>query len=174
MVIAAVVVGLIPRIAYVALVLPSRFGARDWATVWVGFDIVLLIVLAHAAWAMWFCRQIMVATALVAGTPFLCDAWFDVMTSFGSRGEWVTLTTAIGGELPAALGLFWIARRGMRQTVRAFHELSGAAGPPPRLRDAGLLSATTFRTVPPQERSPGRSEKEPQGKRARPSGSADG
>lgn len=158
-VIAVVVLGLIPWIVYLALELPPRYRARNWAALWVGFDIILIVVLSYAAWAIWFRRQIMVATALVAGTLFACDAWFDVLTSFGSRGQWETLITALGGEIPAAVAFFWIAHRGMRRTVQAFHDLSGAGGPPPRMRDAPVLSATVFRSLPPRRpfeiRAPG-------------------
>jgi len=152
-VIAIVVVGLAPWIAYLALALPPRYDARNWTVVWVGFDIALMAVLAHSAWAAWFRRQVMVATALIAGTLFLCDAWFDVMTSFGSRGEWVTLLTALGGELPAAAAFFWIARRGMRRTVLSFHELSGRSGPLPRVWDAPVLTATVSEPSSPRART---------------------
>ena len=157
--IAIVVTALIPWTIYLALALPRRYDARHWALVWVGFDVVLMGVLAHAAWAMWFRRQVMVATALVAGTLLLCDAWFDVMTSFGGRDELITLLTAFAGEIPAAIFFFFVAHRGMVRTVRTFHELSGTSGPPPKLRSAGSFSVfnsspVVSRTTPPMEPKP--------------------
>ena len=145
--IAIVVAALIPWTIYLALALPPRYDARHWTLVWVGFDTVLMGVLAHAAWAMWFRRQVMVATALVAGTLLLCDAWFDVMTSFGGRDELITLLTAFAGEIPAAMFFFFVAHRGMVGTVRTVHELSGASGPPPKLRSAGSFSVLNARPV---------------------------
>jgi hypothetical protein len=137
-----VVLGLTGWIAYLAVTLPERYVARQWNLVWVGFDVVLTAVLAYAGWAAWFRRRIMVVTALVAGTLLICDAWFDVLTSIGNRDWWLTVVTAVGGEIPAALFFFWIARRILVQVVATVHQLAGAAGAPPRLRDARALNAT--------------------------------
>jgi hypothetical protein len=137
-----VVLGLTAWIAYLAWTLPERYVARQWNLVWVGFDVVLTAVLAYAGWAAWFRRRIMVVTALVAGTLLVCDAWFDVLTSLGNRDSWLTLVTAFGGEIPAAVFFFWIARRILLQVVATVHQLSGAAGVQPRLRDARALNAT--------------------------------
>lgn len=147
----AIVVGLIPWTTWLWASLPNRFAVHDWNLVWTGFDVVLIASLAYCAWAIWARRQVMVPMALVAGTLLVCDAWFDVLTSVGTRGEWLTLATAFFGELPLAAFFFVTAARVMRRSVAAFHAAMGLPGPPPRLRDAALVSA---RTDPPM-RSPG-------------------
>ena len=146
--VALVVAGMVPWTAYLAHSLPARFDARNWNVLWAGFDVALTIVLAYTAWAAWFRRQIMVATALVAGTLLVCDAWFDVVTSFGTPDAVVSLVTAFAGELPLALFFFWLARRIMLRTVAAFHRATGAPGIPARLRDAPVLFASTRRQRP--------------------------
>jgi hypothetical protein len=140
--IGVVVLGLTGWIGYLAWTLPDRYVARQWNFVWVGFDVVLTVVLAYAGWAAWFRRRIMIVTALVAGTLLLCDAWFDVLTSIGNRDMWLTIVTAVLGEIPAALFFFWIARRILVQVVATVHQLTGEAGLPPRLRDSRALNAT--------------------------------
>jgi len=136
-----IVAVLVPWTGYLAYALPARYDARNWNVLWAGFDVLLMVVLAYAAWAAWFRRQIMVATALVAGTLLVCDAWFDVVTSFGTPDMVISLITALGGELPLAMFFFLLARRIMRRTIEAFHRASGAPGVPPRLRDAAVLFA---------------------------------
>ena len=110
---------------------------------WAGFDLALMIVLAYAAWAAWFRRQIMVATALGRWHPPSCDAWFGVVGSLDTSDMTITLITALGGELTLAAFFFWLARRIMLRTVEAFHQVTGAPGVPPRLRDTAVLLATT-------------------------------
>lgn len=139
----AIVVGLIPWTAWLWATLPNRFAVHHWNVVWTGFDLVLIASLGYSAWAIWARRQVMVPVALVAGTLLVCDAWFDVLTSLGAKGEWLTVATACCGELPLAAFFFVTATRVMRRSVIAFHEASGLPGPPPRLRDAALVSART-------------------------------
>jgi len=139
--IGAVVVGLLGWTAYLAATLPHHYNARNWDVMWVGFDIALSAVLAVAAWAAWFRRRVMVVTALVAGTLLLCDAWFDVLSSFGNSDAWLTLLTALAGEIPLAVFLFWLAHRILVRVVARVHHLSGAPGPPPRVRDVLALQA---------------------------------
>ncbi len=47
--------------------------------------------------------------ATATGTLFLCDAWFDVLTSTGSHEASVAVLQALVGELPLAALCFWIA-----------------------------------------------------------------
>ena len=44
----------------------------------------------------------MLVMAIIAGTLLFCDAWFDVITSWGNRDHWVTVITALFAELPLA------------------------------------------------------------------------
>jgi hypothetical protein len=136
-----VVVGLAGWIPFLAITLPDRYVARQWNLVWVGFDFALAIVLGYAAWTAWFHRRVMIVTALVAGTLLASDAWFDAITSLGNRHPWLNIVTAIV-EVPASAFFFWLARRILLQAVGTVHQLSGAPGPPPRLRAAHALHVT--------------------------------
>jgi len=136
--VAVVVMGMVLWIGYLAVVLPRHYDARHWTLLWVGFDVFEIVALCWLAWALWFRREILIVAALITGTLFACDAWFDVITSLGSGGEWVTIVTAVGAELPAAAACFWIAHRGLRRTLLALRAPSGQPSPPFRLRDALL------------------------------------
>jgi len=134
----AVVVGLIPWTGYLAWSLPGHFRAHDWSLAWVGFDTVLIVVLAYVAWAAWFRRQILAPAAIVAATMLLCDAWFDVNTSFGTRGELLTIVTAVFGNLPLAIFLIFLARRIMMRSAAVIAALTGKGPPPRHARDVEL------------------------------------
>ncbi|MHB8263917.1 MAG: hypothetical protein ACYDGY_09270 [Acidimicrobiales bacterium] len=135
----AIVAGLIPWTVFLAIKLPVRYRAHHWTLLWVGFDIVLMGVLAYTAWAAWFRKQIMVVMAIVAGTMLMADAWFDVITSIGHRGDWVTLATALLAELPGAVFFFWLARAVILRSIANVYKLAGQPDPPSRLRDASVL-----------------------------------
>jgi len=130
---------LIPWTIFLGLSLPPKYDAGHWNLLWTGFDVALFCVLGYAAWAAWFRRQILAATAIVAGTLLLCDAWFDIITSIGHRDQWLTLLTGLGGELPLALFFFWLYRRIVLTTLVSFYRLLGEDPPPRRLRDARIL-----------------------------------
>lgn len=137
-VVAVVVMGMVLWIGYLALALPRHYDARHWTLLWVGFDVFEIVALCWLAWALWFRREVLIVAALVAGTLFACDAWFDVITSLGSGGEWVTIVTALGAEIPAAVVCFWLAHRALRRTLMALRAPSEDALGPLRLRDAVL------------------------------------
>jgi hypothetical protein len=135
----AAATALIPWTIFLGLSLPPKYDAGHWNLLWTGFDVGLFCVLGYAAWAAWFRRQILAATAIVAGTLLLCDAWFDIITSIGHRDQWLTLLTGFGGELPLALFFFWLYRRIVLTTLVSFYRLVGDEPPPRRLRDARIL-----------------------------------
>jgi len=135
----AAVACMIPWIIYLGLSLPEHFDARNWNVLWIGFDVALIAALGYTGYAAWFQRTIVLSTALVTGTLLLCDAWFDVVTDWGTNGLWLSLLTAIGAEIPLALFFFWLARRIMRRIVGVVHDLSGGEGPTPRNRAADEL-----------------------------------
>src|SRR5580704_12187371 len=94
---------LIPWTFFLGLSLPPRYHADHWRLLWTGFDAALIGVLLLAAWAAWYRRQVLAAIAIVAGTLLLCDAWFDMVTSFGHRDEWLTMLTGFGVEVPLGI-----------------------------------------------------------------------
>lgn len=138
----ALVAGLAGWTVFLAKTLPAVYAARHWDAAWVGFDAALIATLAATAWAAWFRRQILVAAALVTGTLLICDAWFDVATSLGTRDQAVTIATALLAELPIAGFFFWLARAIMLRTIAAFRAQPGHLELGGHLREAPLLYTT--------------------------------
>ncbi len=131
---------LIPWMVALGLTLPQRYTARHWRLLWIGFDVFEVAVLTHVAWSAWLRRQVTIVGSIVAATLLFSDAWFDVVTSIGNRDAWVTIATALAGELPLALFFLWVARRILVRMVSTIHLAQGGTGPPPRLREALVLA----------------------------------
>jgi hypothetical protein len=104
---------------------------------WTGFDAALIAVLLLAAWAAWYRRQVLAALAMVAGTLLFCDAWFDMVTSFGHRDQWLTMVTGFGVELPLGVFFFWLYRRMAMAAMSVLHQ--GTVVDHPRLRDYKIV-----------------------------------
>jgi len=133
------VVVLVPWPVFLGLTLPPRYDADHWRLLWTGFDAALITVLLLAAWAAWYRRQILAAIAMVAGTLLFCDAWFDMVTSFGHRDEWLTLLTGFGAELPLGVFFFWLYRRIAMTTMSVLHHDTSEVPRPRRLRDFKIV-----------------------------------
>jgi hypothetical protein len=101
---------LIPWIAFLASVLPSRQLSRHYDLAWAGFDVMLLISLATTAYfALRRSRNLSVA-ASSAGTLLIIDAWFDVLTA-RRRQLPVSIAFAIFIELPLAALCWWLSKQ---------------------------------------------------------------
>ncbi|GAA4637530.1 hypothetical protein GCM10023196_091690 [Actinoallomurus vinaceus] len=131
---------LIPWIVFLVLTLPVRYTAGQWQAAWTGFDIALLLALAATAWAIWRKRQLAIFFAVVTGTLLLCDAWFDVMLSWGRPDLWMALLTAALGELPMAMLLFMATRQFIHHTVQVAWAQLGMEGPAPPFRRVRLFT----------------------------------
>lgn len=101
LVLAASAALLVPWIAYLGVSLPRRYVAHNWDKTWVGFDLLLLALMAATAVLGYRRRQLVLLTAFATGILLLCDAWFDVMTSNDSDRA-VSVVTALGLEVPVA------------------------------------------------------------------------
>lgn len=134
------VVALVPWTVYLAFTLPDNFRAHYWSIAWVGFDVALIAVISFASWAAYFQKQVLVAAAIVAATLLVCDAWFDVIMSLGTRDELITISTALLIEIPLAVFFILLAHRIMRRTLGMFRSLVGEDNLPLRIHDASLLS----------------------------------
>ncbi|QIS13111.1 hypothetical protein [Nocardia arthritidis] len=95
-------IALIPWITYLGFTLPDDYTARNWTLTWVGFDILLVIMMATTAFLGWQRRPLVLLPAFGTGMLLLVDAWFDITTA-DSRDVWVSLAIAFGAELPLAL-----------------------------------------------------------------------
>jgi hypothetical protein len=104
---------------WLAATLPHHFNAHHWRTVWVNFDVLLLAAFAATAWAIWRERQVLILLLMILGTMLACDAWFDVGTSLGTSGMWMSIVSAVLAELPLAFLAFAGARRLLKATVIA-------------------------------------------------------
>ena len=110
---------LVPWTIYLAITLPRHYTASHWRLTWVGLDIVMSVFLARTAWLTH--RRAygpVVVSAVVAGTLLFVDAWFDVTTATGRADRLAALATAVFGEIPLALLLFWVAHRALNSPHR--------------------------------------------------------
>jgi len=112
----------IPWIVLLGFYLPPHYEAGHWPLLWIGYDTAELSVLAFVAWASWYRREILAPACLVAAVLFLCDAWFDIVTSWGHRDQWITLATGLGAEIPLAIAFLWLYRRLVLKALAAFHD----------------------------------------------------
>ena len=90
---------LVPWIVYLAVALPRVYVTHNWDEAWVGFDLLLLLLLVATAIFGYLRRQMVMLTAFATGVLLICDAWFDWMTSNRSDVGWATVT-ALFVELP--------------------------------------------------------------------------
>jgi small-conductance mechanosensitive channel len=121
---------LIPWIVVLGLTLPHRYSANHWAVAWVGYDVVLLLVLAFTAWAAWRRRQVVIMAALVSGTMLVVDAWFDIVTDSTTRDLVLSIVTACIAEIPLAIIMFSGALRLVRLTTHTTRSLAGEESDP--------------------------------------------
>ncbi|MFD9128480.1 hypothetical protein [Kitasatospora sp. NPDC059571] len=141
-------VALLPWIGFLAATLPVHYEARQWRLAWVGFDVGLLVALGATAWFGWRRRRLMVPWALAAAVLLICDAWFDVMLSWGTDDIWAAVGAAVLVELPLAAALLLRVRSILQLMVRHYWQLARLPGEPPPLGRAPL-----FTDPPPDRRS---------------------
>lgn len=92
---------MIPWIAFLAITLPDRYVAANWAVTWVGFDALLVTLMAATAYLGSRRRVLVVLTAFATAVMLVCDAWFDLTTA-GPGDIWLSAGVAIFAELPLA------------------------------------------------------------------------
>jgi hypothetical protein len=136
-------------IGVLEVTLPRYYRAGGWRAAWVGFDVGLLLVLAATAWAAWRRRQVLIACLMVLATLLCCDAWFDIVLDWGTRGFMVSLLSALLVELPLAVVAMIGARRLLRLTIGRLELIAGAAGPVPAFWRVPLFGdlSCSYRTL---------------------------
>jgi hypothetical protein len=72
---------MVPWTVYLGYSLPSRQRSPHYDIAWVGFDVMLLVVLASTGWFALRRSRYLAAAAAAAATMLTVDAWFDIMTS---------------------------------------------------------------------------------------------
>jgi hypothetical protein len=109
-------IALIPWIVYLALVLPANYLVRDWPATWMGFDLLLLALMAATIVLGIIRRQLVLLTASATAVLLVCDAWFDIMTA-GPNDFRVSVLTAVLADLPMAVLLIAGTLRLVRLTA---------------------------------------------------------
>lgn len=100
---------LVPWAIVLGQMLPSRHVANHWDAAWTGFDAILGVSLLTTAYASVRRHDIVRILAAVSGTLLLCDAWFDLLTSFPGSDFEIAIVLAVLGELPLAFVCFLLA-----------------------------------------------------------------
>jgi hypothetical protein len=96
------------------LTLPYRDVSAHYRLAWVGFDIMLAVVLARTGWLAWHGRDHVELPAVAAATLLIIDMWFDVVTASSPRDLALAVGSALVVEIPLTLLCFWIARNAER------------------------------------------------------------
>ncbi len=104
-------VGLVPWTLWLTYSLPERHVTDHYALAWVGFDIVLAAALAATAAAVVRGSDLLIPLAAATATMLLCDAWFDVVTSWGTHEGGDAVLEALLAELPLAAVCAFVALR---------------------------------------------------------------
>jgi hypothetical protein len=99
---------LLPWTIYLGYALPSHQVSADYDIAWVGFDAMLMLVLASTGiFALRRSRYLAPAAAAMAAL-LVVDAWFDVVTS--PPGErMLSIVLAVLIELPLAALCVWLS-----------------------------------------------------------------
>jgi hypothetical protein len=101
----------LPWVAGLAVVLPTRHEAAHYNLAWIGFDLGLAALLVRTGWLAQRGREHIELTAAMTGTLLVVDAWFDVVTADGTGEFTLALVLALVAELPLAGLCLWIAGR---------------------------------------------------------------
>jgi hypothetical protein len=102
---------MLPWVAGLSFVLPTRHEAAHYGASWVGFDLALCAMLLRTGWLAQKGREHIELSAAITGTLLLVDAWFDVVTADDHREFVVALAMALISELPLAIFCLWVAAR---------------------------------------------------------------
>ena len=106
---------LLPWVAYLSTSLPQTYVLTDWNAAWVGFDVLLMALLAATGVLTRRQHPLHPHAAFASAAFLVADAWFDVTTSVGSDAV-VALASAVLVELPLAA---YLVRHGARSITEA-------------------------------------------------------
>lgn len=109
---------LIPWDVHLAISLPRRSISVHYRLTWVGFDILLILVMARIGWCAHRRTPNVVLTFMVGATLLATDAWFDITTAATGPDRTQAVLSAVLLELPIAALCAALARRGLRTLIR--------------------------------------------------------
>lgn len=108
--------GLIPWTIYLSFALPQHHLSRNWDITWVGLDAALIGSLLATAILAKLKSIYMVMAAVIVGTLFLTDAWFDILSyHVASHGFYEAVGMAVFGEIPMAIMSFSLSVHALRR-----------------------------------------------------------
>ena len=105
--------------------LPDRHTTEHWNVAWTGFDLMLAAALGFTAWCALRERAMLIVGLIVTSVLLVCDAWFDLVTSLGTKDEMLTLFTALADRATA---------RDLLRAARAERAADGDPHQPARVR----------------------------------------
>jgi hypothetical protein len=114
---------LIPWITYLGVTLPDRATNAHYDLSWVGFDVLLAILILRTAYLAARRRPQAELPAVATATMLLIDAWFDITTSPTHDQFVVALILAGVGEIPMALMCAIFVRRIERRRAQVMDEV---------------------------------------------------
>jgi hypothetical protein len=120
---------MLPWSAYLAVALPEHAEAAHYDLAWVGFDLLLTVMLLRTAYLAWHGRHAVAFPATITATLLVVDSWFDLWTSPDRMAFLQALVMAVVVELPLAGICVWIARHAegvRRDRIRFFRRRAQA------------------------------------------------
>jgi hypothetical protein len=118
---AGVAAGLVVWTLYLTYALPARHVTDHWRIAWAGFDLGLAVALVTTAGGVLLEAQWVDATAAVAATLLVTDAWFDIVLADAGSERTEAIVLAALGEIPLALFCFWVVLNAER-AIRSLKE----------------------------------------------------
>lgn len=114
----------VPWVGWLALTLPRRAVAAHYRAAWVGFDLLLVALLATTAGLAYRGHRQVAMAATATATLLVVDAWFDLTTT--PAGPDLLLSAALAAlvELPLAGICLWIAGHADRMVERRLRRLA--------------------------------------------------
>lgn len=122
-------VAMIPWLALLGCFLPRTATVAHWNVAWVGLDALEVIGLFATGKLIARGDRRYAATATLAGTALLVDAWFDILTAASRSGLLTAVVMAGLVELPLSCVCFFLA----------FRAVPGPRGPQRKAATKGSL-----------------------------------
>lgn len=101
--------------------LPSRDVSAHYRLAWVGFDVMLAVVLARTGWLAWRGSDHVELPAVASATLLVVDVWFDIVTASHPRDVALAIASALVIEIPLAVLCMWIALNAERVRRQRLH-----------------------------------------------------
>ena len=117
----AIAAGLVVWTLYLTYALPARHVTDHWRIAWAGFDLGLAVALIATAAGVLLEAPWLEATAAVAATLLVTDAWFDMVLADAGGERTEAIVLALVAEIPLALFCFWILLNAER-AIRSLKE----------------------------------------------------